>query len=349
MKHAVVLSDITFSPCNMRRYLKRTVPERHVWVDIIMLVAKNGDWRMNKTLLEEEKVDDDVKEELVEEILKAPKETDNAKEKLLEEFYGGPEFGRISEDEGQIPETVRGENFFEAAKGAREANIIRRSNDAYEILGVEKGMEFDETAKAAKKRFKKLSAAYHPDKGGSEEVFQKINQAYNILTNEEKYWTYDPERNIFTYAKTSCGKCGGSNKKVVSNAIAMTMSKYYDDVRTNTRSKKVIGVMSTEKGDVTMELTPVDQYVRENAYRFRTRKGKKDISLNAEIKVCENLMPMDKFYDGQPFVLGTDAAVYDEEEETFKTLDDEIRELMDSVNLDDDDSDVDVDELLAKI
>lgn len=341
----------------MRRYLQRTVPERHVWVDIIMLVAKNGDWRISKTLLEEDMVDDDVKEELVEEILKAPRETDNTKEKLIEDFYdgpeggpeGGPEFGRISEDEGQIPETVRGNNFYEAAKGARETNMIRRSNDAYEILGVEKGMDFKETSAAAKKRFKKLSVAYHPDKGGSEEVFQKINQAYQILTNEEKYSTYDPEENIFTYAKTSCGKCGGSNKRMISNAIASTMSKYYDDVVANTRSQKLIGVMSTEKGDVTMEITPLDQYIRENAYRFRTSKGKEDISLNSKIKVCENLTPMDKFYDGQPFVMGTDAAVYDEEEKTYRTLDDEIRDLMTSANFDDDDDDLDVDALLAQL
>ena len=66
MSCAILLSDITFSPCNLRRYLQRTVPERHVWVDIIMLVAKNGDWRISKTLLEEDMVDDDVKEELVE-------------------------------------------------------------------------------------------------------------------------------------------------------------------------------------------------------------------------------------------------------------------------------------------
>jgi hypothetical protein len=371
----------------MRRFLNETIPERHVWVDIIMLVANNGDWRMNKTLLEEEKVEDDVKGELVEQILKAPRNTDKAKEKLLEEFYGGPkgdqdkakkkllqeefygdqegdqeggpEFGRISEDEGQIPETVRGKNFFEAAKGAREANMIRRSNDAYEILGsndayeilgVEKGMEFDETKKAAKKRFKKLSAAYHPDKGGSEEVFQKINQAYNILTNEEKYWTYDPERNIFTYAKTSCGKCGGANKKVIRNAIAMTMAKYSDDVKANTRSKKVIGIMSTDNGDTTMELYPIDEFVLANAHIFRSKKlDKNNISLNAKIKVCEDLTPINKFHNGKPFVLGTDAAVYDEEEKTYRTLDDEIRNLMIGVNFDDDDDDLDVDALLAQL
>lgn len=318
MSCALLLSDITFSPCNLRRYLQRTVPDTHVWVDIIMLVAKNGDWRISKTLLEEDMVDDDVKEKLVEEILKAPKETDNAKEKLIEDFYdgpeGGPKFGRISEDEGQIPETVRGNNFYEAAKGARETNMIRRSNDAYDILGVEKGMDFEKTSAAAKKRYKILSVAYHPDKGGSDEVFQKINQAYHILTNEEKYSTYDPEENIFTYAKTSCGKCGGSNKRMISNAIASTMSKYCDDVKANTRSQTLIGVMPTEEHDIIMKITPLRQYELENAYRFRTSE---DISLNSKIKVCENLTRMNNFDSGGSFVVGTDAAA--EEEKTPET------------------------------
>ena len=79
---------------------------------------------------------------------------------------------------------------------------------------------------------------------------------------------------------------------------------------------------------------------------FRTSEGEEGISLNSKIKVCKNLTPMDKFYDGQPFVMGTDAAVYDEEEKTYRTLDDEIRDLMTSANFDDD-CDQDVDALIA--
>ncbi len=42
-----------------------------------------------------------------------------------------------------------------------------------------------------KKAFRKLSIKHHPDKGGDKVLFQKIQRAYEVLSNEELRMVYD--------------------------------------------------------------------------------------------------------------------------------------------------------------
>ena len=60
--------------------------------------------------------------------------------------------------------------------------------DYYKTLGVEKNASQDEIKKA----FRKLAHKYHPDKGGGDEAkFKEINEAYQVLSNEQKRRQYD--------------------------------------------------------------------------------------------------------------------------------------------------------------
>jgi len=62
------------------------------------------------------------------------------------------------------------------------------SKDYYKILGVNKNASQDEIKKA----FRKLAHEHHPDKaGGNAEKFKEINEAYQIIGNEEKRKKYD--------------------------------------------------------------------------------------------------------------------------------------------------------------
>jgi len=55
--------------------------------------------------------------------------------------------------------------------------------DYYNILGVEKGASKDEIKKA----FYKLAHKYHPDKkGGDENKFKEVNEAYQTLSDDSK-------------------------------------------------------------------------------------------------------------------------------------------------------------------
>lgn len=66
--------------------------------------------------------------------------------------------------------------------------------DYYQILGVQKNSSQDEIKKA----FRKLAVEHHPDKGGDEEKFKKINEAYGVLGDEQKKTQYDNQgRNPF--------------------------------------------------------------------------------------------------------------------------------------------------------
>lgn len=63
--------------------------------------------------------------------------------------------------------------------------------DYYEILGVERGADAD----AIKKAFRKLAMQYHPDRNAgnkeAEQRFKEINEAYDVLKDEQKRAAYD--------------------------------------------------------------------------------------------------------------------------------------------------------------
>ena len=68
---------------------------------------------------------------------------------------------------------------------------LSEKRDYYEVLGVGK----DADAKEIKKAYRKLAMQYHPDKNpgdkDAEEKFKEINEAYEVLSDEEKRSTYD--------------------------------------------------------------------------------------------------------------------------------------------------------------
>ena len=57
----------------------------------------------------------------------------------------------------------------------------------YKLLGVPKTA----TEAEIKKAFRKESLKHHPDKGGDEEKFKQCNEAYGVLSDEQKRRRYD--------------------------------------------------------------------------------------------------------------------------------------------------------------
>lgn len=76
--------------------------------------------------------------------------------------------------------------------------------DYYSILGVPRTASQDEIKRA----YRKLAMQHHPDKGGNEETFKQINEAYDTLGDAQKRAAYDNPQPRFTSDNFSGGPFG---------------------------------------------------------------------------------------------------------------------------------------------
>ena len=97
--------------------------------------------------------------------------------------------------------------------------------DYYKILGVSETSSKDEIKKA----FRSLAKKYHPDRNGNDEnaikKFQEVNEAYEVLSNEDSKKSYDEKKTNFKNAHKK------KNENIKNN-------KTDNDFSEKTRSKK---------------------------------------------------------------------------------------------------------------
>jgi molecular chaperone DnaJ len=82
------------------------------------------------------------------------------------------------------------------------------SKNFYDILGVDKSASADDIKRA----YRKKAHEFHPDKGtGNEEKFKEVNEAYQVLSNQEKRSQYDQYGQTFDQAQRNGQGFGGGH------------------------------------------------------------------------------------------------------------------------------------------
>lgn len=66
------------------------------------------------------------------------------------------------------------------------------TKDYFNILGIDQGASAEEIKKA----YKKLAMKHHPDRGGDQSKFQDLQEAYDVLTDNEKRMRWEQEKNF---------------------------------------------------------------------------------------------------------------------------------------------------------
>jgi DnaJ-class molecular chaperone len=110
------------------------------------------------------------------------------------------------------------------------------SNNYYEILGLSQSASKEEI----KKKYRKLSLKYHPDRpNGNKEMFQKITQAYEVLSESNKKREYDRKQNtpnnkfnmeFFNqmFGMNPAHRMGASSSHLFRGNISLNIDKTYE-------------------------------------------------------------------------------------------------------------------------
>ncbi len=89
--------------------------------------------------------------------------------------------------------------------------IVADKRDYYEVLGVSKGASGDEIKKAFRKMSKKYHPDLHPGDKEAEEKFKEVNEAYQVLSDDEKRQRYDQFGHAGVDGNAGFGGGGGFN------------------------------------------------------------------------------------------------------------------------------------------
>ena len=130
----------------------------------------------------------------------------------------------------------------------------------YEILGVSKNSNKSEIKKA----YRKLALENHPDKGGNEENFKRISEAYSILSDDHKRSQYDATQdglrmNFGDFFRNFAGDPFGGFADVFSNRGRSGRGKQHVE---ETRDEEIIFNIKVSLTDIKNGITKTGTFNR---------------------------------------------------------------------------------------
>ena len=133
--------------------------------------------------------------------------------------------------------------------------------DLYELLEIDEKDEKDFNMDILKKQYHKMCKIYHPDKGGDENHFKLIQEAYETLSNDKKRAMYDRYKR-FSFLKDYN----------FSDEELQEMNKYYEELLQNENVRLATTLYKTLPPQVKERLNSMKDFI------FNYDKNKKEIS-----------------------------------------------------------------------
>ena len=181
-------------------------------------------------------------------------------------------------------------------------------NDPYTILGVAKNA----TAEEIKRAFKKKAMQHHPDRGGDEAEFKKINEAYAVLSDPAKKQHDNPG---FDFRSTTGGNFHDVfdeffRQQRQQRTLIVRLSLYIDLKTAATGGEKLVS-LQTNNGPQAIEIEIPEGINDGDTVRYPQLLGHSDLQVTFRIhldKVWQrqgNNLTREVEIDFWDFILGT--------------------------------------------
>ena len=337
-------------------------PPNDDFMDIVLGLVYMGHSPIPNYLLEHEKLPENKKEILAEQILLAGPEKDQLKQEVIQIQLKKNQLKNvmfrnknISENDVCFECIVDGN--IELLQGARKINperqewleqyeIIQMSDDALQILQIDDYPEyeltedeFEKLAKVVVEKGRELSSKFHPVNGGTVEVQQKINKAVEIFSNYDKYLEYenndDPSRSIFTFSEIpqTLSETEIAVTKTPptmpesSSVLTRVLNKHSNEILTKTKAGHVKSAVEFAKEFIdsgSAAIMSLKEYIRLNAPKLNN-KGKV-AKASAGVPTCTSYKNMQMFTSGSP-------PIFTRGNITKESFEDKINDFMYKLNI----------------
>ena len=172
-----------------------------------------------------------------------------------------------------------------------QTHLIDPTINYYDVIGVSQKSDIDEIKRA----YHKLAMKHHPDRGGDVSTMQSINEAYNILREEDNREYYDRIRE--EYEAEMAWSFQQRNRKT---RTKKPNTDFFDSIRNMTLRNFIVDSLEIfqQQMGVKIPKTALNNWAYAVKYVYRTWKAQKEQGNVGYISFGGIRMPRKQITDG---------------------------------------------------